>query len=141
MVAGAFLLVTCEHGGNRVPKRYRRLFAGWESVLASHRGYDPGALTLARELARAFDAPLVASTVTRLLVAWKGGSKEALDLLTPLVYDELRRLADHYLRNERAAATLQPTALVHEAWLRLGGEAQPNCEATSTPELSSPAAN
>ena len=68
MVAGAFLLVTCEHGGNRVPKKYRRLFAGWESVLASHRGYDPGALTLARELARAFDAPLVASTVTRLLV-------------------------------------------------------------------------
>ena len=51
LVAGAFLLVTCEHGGNRVPKEYRRLFAGWEPVLASHRGYDPGALTLARELA------------------------------------------------------------------------------------------
>ena len=68
MVGGAFLLVTCEHGGNRVPKEYRRLFAGWESVLASHRGYDPGALALARDLARAFDAPLVASTVTRLLV-------------------------------------------------------------------------
>jgi len=61
-------LVTCEHGGNRVPKEYRRLFAGWESVLASHRGYDPGALALARNHARAFDAPLVASTVTRLLV-------------------------------------------------------------------------
>lgn len=60
--------MTCEHGGNRVPKEYRRLFAGWESVLASHRGYDPGALALARDLARAFDAPLVASTVTRLLV-------------------------------------------------------------------------
>lgn len=60
--------MTCEHGGNRVPKEYRRLFAGWESVLASHRGYDPGALALARNLARAFDAPLVASTVTRLLV-------------------------------------------------------------------------
>ena len=60
--------MTCEHGGNRVPKEYRQLFAGWESVLASHRGYDPGALALARDLARAFDAPLVASTVTRLLV-------------------------------------------------------------------------
>jgi predicted N-formylglutamate amidohydrolase len=68
LVAGAFLLVTCEHGGNRVPREYRRLFAGWETVLASHRGYDPGALALARDLARAFDAPLVASTVTRLLV-------------------------------------------------------------------------
>jgi len=68
LVAGAFLLVTCEHGGNRVPGEYRRLFAGWETVLASHRGYDPGALALAKDLARAFDAPLVASTVTRLLV-------------------------------------------------------------------------
>ena len=68
MVAGALLLVTCEHGGNRVPKEYRRLFTGRESVLASHRGYDPGALALARDLARAFEAPLVASTVTRLLV-------------------------------------------------------------------------
>jgi predicted N-formylglutamate amidohydrolase len=68
LVARALVLVTCEHGGNRVPKEYSRLFAGWESVLASHRGYDPGALALARDLARAFDAPLVASTVTRLLV-------------------------------------------------------------------------
>ena len=68
MVARAFLLVTCEHGGNRVPKEYRALFAGRRSLLATHRAYDPGALTLARDLARAFDAPLVASTVTRLLV-------------------------------------------------------------------------
>ena len=68
MVGRAFLLVTCEHGGNRVPKEYRALFAGRKSLLESHRGYDPGALTLARALARAFDAPLVASTVTRLLV-------------------------------------------------------------------------
>ena len=68
MVARAFLLVTCEHGGNRVPKEYRALFAARTSVLATHRAYDPGALTLARDLARAFDAPLVASTVTRLLV-------------------------------------------------------------------------
>ena len=69
--------------------------------------------------------------VTRLLVAWKGGSKEALDLLTPLVYDELRRLADHYLRNERAAATLQPTALVHEAYLRLVAQSLPDWESRS----------
>lgn len=62
------LLVTCEHGGNRVPAPYRRWFAGHASLLASHRGYDPGALTLARSLARAFDAPLVASTVSRLVV-------------------------------------------------------------------------
>jgi predicted N-formylglutamate amidohydrolase len=62
------VIVTCEHGGNRVPARYRHLFRGMRRALASHRGYDPGALVMARGLARAFDAPLVASTVTRLLV-------------------------------------------------------------------------
>ena len=41
-------LITCEHGGNRIPPRYRDLFAGCEALLQSHRGYDPGALTLAR---------------------------------------------------------------------------------------------
>ncbi len=62
------LLVTCEHGGNRVPVRYRRLFATLKRVLDSHRGLDLGALTVARDLARAFHAPLVPATVTRLLV-------------------------------------------------------------------------
>jgi RNA polymerase sigma factor (TIGR02999 family) len=70
-------------------------------------------------------------SVTRLLIDWKSGSKEALDLLTPIVYDELRRLADHYLRNERAAATLQPTALVHEAYLRLVAQNLPDWESRS----------
>ena len=63
-----FVLVTCEHGGNRVPTRYRPLFAGRHALLASHRGYDPGALNMARELAHHFRAPLVYATVTRLLV-------------------------------------------------------------------------
>lgn len=62
------LVLSCEHGGNRVPRRWRRLFEGAEDVLASHRGWDPGALVLARRLARVFGAPLVATTVTRLLV-------------------------------------------------------------------------
>lgn len=62
------LIVTCEHGGNRIPAEYRPLFRGFEDVLASHRGYDPGALSLARELAVATDAPLVAATVSRLLI-------------------------------------------------------------------------
>ena len=61
-------LITCEHGGNRIPARYRPLFRGCEVLLDSHRGYDPGALVMARELASAFGAPLVASTVSRLLV-------------------------------------------------------------------------
>lgn len=66
--------------------------------------------------------------VTRLLLEWKSGKKEALDLLVPLVYQELRRLADHYLRDERAAATIQPTALVHEAYLRLVSQNMPDWE-------------
>ena len=62
------LLITCEHGGNRVPAPYRAQFAGLQDTLKTHRGYDLGALRMARELAAAFTAPLVASTVTRLLV-------------------------------------------------------------------------
>lgn len=61
-------LVTCEHGGNQVPSSFRLLFRGAEAVLASHRGWDPGALSLARGIARGLAAPLRYSTVTRLLV-------------------------------------------------------------------------
>ena len=57
--------------------------------------------------------------VTRLLERWGGGDREALDALMPLVEGELRRLARAYLRRERAGHTLQPTALVNEAYLRL----------------------
>ncbi|HZH29818.1 MAG TPA: sigma-70 family RNA polymerase sigma factor [Pyrinomonadaceae bacterium] len=60
--------------------------------------------------------------VTRLLHDWKGGDRAALEKLTPLVYDELRRLASHYLRGERKDHTLQGTALVHEAFIRLVGQ-------------------
>ena len=61
-------VITCEHGGNRIPAAYRTLFAFHQALLRTHRGYDPGALLMARELAKAFDAPLVSSTVSRLLV-------------------------------------------------------------------------
>jgi len=57
--------------------------------------------------------------VSQLLVDWRGGDKAALDKLIPLVHQELRRLARHYLRAERIGHTLQPTALVNEAYLRL----------------------
>lgn len=62
------LLLTCEHGGNRIPTSYAHLFRGADDVLASHRGWDPGALTLARLLARELDRPLHAVTWTRLFV-------------------------------------------------------------------------
>ena len=63
-----YILVTCEHGGNHVPSRYRRLFRDLQGSLATHRGYDFGALLMAREMSASFEAPLVASMVTRLLV-------------------------------------------------------------------------
>jgi RNA polymerase sigma-70 factor, ECF subfamily len=57
--------------------------------------------------------------VTQLLIEIRAGNREAEEKLIPLVYTQLRRLAAHYLRGERADHTLQPTALVHEAYLRL----------------------
>lgn len=61
-------VVTCEHGGNRIPATCLALFRRHRALLDTHRGYDPGALLMAKELARALDAPLVSSTVSRLLV-------------------------------------------------------------------------
>jgi RNA polymerase sigma factor (TIGR02999 family) len=58
-------------------------------------------------------------TVTELLAQWHAGDDEAFRAALLLVYDELRRIAHHYLRNERPGHTLQSTALVHEAYLRL----------------------
>jgi predicted N-formylglutamate amidohydrolase len=62
------LLITCEHGGNRIPAQYWPLFRQHRRALESHRGYDPGALALARDFAKAFKAELVYSTTSRLLV-------------------------------------------------------------------------
>ena len=64
--------------------------------------------------------------VTLLLAEWAKGNQHALDELTPLVYRELRQLAGSYLRKERLGHTLQPTALVHEAYLRLVDQTKPN---------------
>jgi len=64
--------------------------------------------------------------LTRLLQEWKNGDDQAIGRLTPIVYNELRRLAAHYLRGEHAADTLQPTALVHEAYIRLVGQNTPD---------------
>src|SRR6266436_4656663 len=61
------------------------------------------------------------SDVTRILEAIQHGDGRAADELLPLVYEELRRLAAHKMSNETPGQTLQPTALVHEAWLRLTG--------------------
>ena len=57
--------------------------------------------------------------VSQLLVEWRNGDQQALDRLMPLVYDELRRIAGRYMKRERSEHTLQTTALVNEAYLRM----------------------
>jgi RNA polymerase sigma factor (TIGR02999 family) len=69
--------------------------------------------------------------VTLLLAEWAKGNQQALDDLTPLVYRELRQLAASYLRKERLGHTLQPTALVHEAYMRLVDQTSPTWQSRS----------
>jgi RNA polymerase sigma-70 factor, ECF subfamily len=66
-----------------------------------------------------------ASGVTQLLFDWQQGDQSALKKLTPLIYDELRRMAHRYVQHERNGHTLQTTALVHEAYVRLAGQETP----------------
>lgn len=69
--------------------------------------------------------------ITRLLQEWQAGSEVALEQLSQPIYDELRKLARGYLSHERPGHTLQPTALVHEAYLRLVEQNQQNWESRS----------
>jgi len=62
------------------------------------------------------------SNITLWLAQWSQGDQEAFDKASEVVYPELRRIADAYLRRERTDHTLQPTALIHEAFLRLSGD-------------------
>ena len=73
------------------------------------------------------DSPSVsAQKVTQLLAEWSQGNDAALTELTPLVYEDLRRLAHHYMDTQRPDHTLQTTALVNEAYLRLADQTNPN---------------
>ena len=63
--------------------------------------------------------------VTQLLVDWRQGDQSALKKLTPLIYDELRRIAHRYVQHERSGHTLQTTALINEAYVRLAGQETP----------------
>jgi len=72
--------------------------------------------------------PASSKQVSEILLQWGNGDREALQAILPLVYDELRRLARHHLRQQRANHTLQTTALVHEAYLRLAKEKTPHIE-------------
>ena len=116
-LARSGLVITCEHGGKRIPKPYASLFLAHQALLGTHRGYDPGALLMARDLAKAFSAPLVASTVSRLLVdlnrsighprlhfesVRKESAEDCRRILT-LYYRPYRRRAERLVRQAVAA--------------------------------------
>jgi RNA polymerase sigma factor (TIGR02999 family) len=69
--------------------------------------------------------PKIMSGTNQILTAWEQGQSRPGEELLPLVYEALRKLAAHQMAQEAPGQTLQPTALVHEAWLRLGADAQP----------------
>lgn len=77
--------------------------------------------TTAEEGSRAAGGPEDGPPVTELLLDWQAGDASALEAVTPIVYEELRRVAESYMRREGPGHVLQPTALVHEAYLRLVG--------------------
>ncbi|HEX5053263.1 MAG TPA: N-formylglutamate amidohydrolase [Planctomycetota bacterium] len=104
--AGDLLVLTCEHGGNRVPAEYTPLFRGAGAVLASHRGWDPGALTLARLLSRKLRRPLHAVTWSRLFVeANRAPSNRRIwsSFTAPLPRAERLRILDRWWRPHREA--------------------------------------
>lgn len=104
-------LITCEHGGNAVPKAYAPLFAGQASLLASHSGYDPGALSTARQMAEALDAMLIFSTTTRLLVDLNRSIGH------PRLYSEWTQPAPPQVRQHILALHYLPYRRRAEAWL------------------------
>jgi predicted N-formylglutamate amidohydrolase len=101
------LILTCEHGGNRVPPHYAPLFRGAAAVLRTHRGWDIGALALAKHLSRRLRVPLLHTTVTRLLVDTNRsiGNRRTLfsEFVRELANVEKRRILEgHYLAHRRA---------------------------------------
>ncbi len=99
------VVITCEHAGNAVPARYAPLFAGHAHLLPTHRGWDPGALILAREMAARLDAPLYFETTTRLLVDLNrsvGNPGLHSEATRDLPIDERRAILDRHYRPHRA---------------------------------------
>jgi predicted N-formylglutamate amidohydrolase len=108
-------VVSCEHGGNRVPPRYRKLFAGEEGLLATHRGQDIGVLPLADELSERLGVPLHAGIVTRLLVDLNRsiGSRTLFSEFTrDLPQAERKRILDRYYHPYREGVTAEVAAHV-----------------------------
>ncbi|TWT29499.1 N-formylglutamate amidohydrolase [Blastopirellula retiformator] len=100
------VVLSCEHGGNHVPPKYRDSFRDAEQVLASHRGWDPGSLEVAQAFQRSTGAPLVSSTVTRLLVELnrsEGHANHFSQYTRDLPAETKRTINDQYYSPHRAA--------------------------------------
>jgi predicted N-formylglutamate amidohydrolase len=110
------VIITCEHGGRRVPRDYQHLFAGKDKLLASHRGWDRGALPLARAFARALGAPLYYSQTTRLLIDLNR-SLHHRSLCSPELDRETKQrvIDEHYLpyRRRVEAAFANAKRVIH----------------------------
>ncbi|HKW13916.1 MAG TPA: N-formylglutamate amidohydrolase [Candidatus Krumholzibacteria bacterium] len=109
------LVLSCEHAGHRVPPQYRTLFKGKQRVLVSHLGWDPGAVELARAIAKDTGAPLLANTVSRLVVDTNRsvGHPRLFSAFTrKLVREERKQLvARHYLPHRGAVEAVIRSAL------------------------------
>ncbi|CAN5217297.1 hypothetical protein BH10PSE17_BH10PSE17_21030 [soil metagenome] len=109
MSTDAFL-ITCEHGGNDVPPAYAALFQGHDAVLATHRGWDPGALTMAHALAKGLSTlPPITAVVTRLLVDLNRSTDR------PDLFSEISGLLDSHAREQVLDVHYRPYRLAVEA--------------------------
>ncbi len=127
------LILTCEHAGNRVPARYRLLFVGHEHLLPTHRGWDPGALLLAREMAERFSAPLYFEETTRLLVDLNrsvGNPELHSEATRHLTLRERREILEVYYHAHRRTVDEAVAAAVAE-----GDRAMHVASHSFTPEL------
>jgi predicted N-formylglutamate amidohydrolase len=109
-----FYLITCEHGGNRIPPRYLPLFHGRAALLRTHCGYDMGALRMAREFADLLSAPLLVSTVSRLLIDLNrspGHPKLFSEATRPAPQEIRQQIFEHYYLPYRSRAE----ALIEQA--------------------------
>ena len=106
------MLITCEHAGKKVPGEYAELFRDQDELLDTHRGWDPGALILAREMAAAFKAPLFYSETTRLLIDLNRsiGNRD--------LYSEFSRPLPARTRREIVERHYRPHHEPIEVWLR-----------------------
>ncbi len=110
------LIITCEHGGNSIPPTYRHLFKGKRMLLDSHRGYDLGALPMARRMAKHFEAPLYAATRSRLLVDLNrsiGNPGLFSEITRSLAPEDKETLLGKYYASHRDQVQGAISALIH----------------------------